>query len=103
MRTRGNHQKQVKSIVWSANQQGKFFNKFKENAKFIEIVKQFGLRKSTVIFKIIIVKLTDKYPKIKNSSLSLHFLKNYFKMIKEICEENSSEFELVKKNLFQIY
>ena len=57
------------------------------------MVKQFGVSKSTIIFKINIVKLIDKHSKIKNSLLSLHFLKNYFKMIKEVCEENSSEFE----------
>ena len=34
---------------------------------------------------------------IQNSSLSLHFLKNYFEMIKEIGEENSSESEQIKK------
>ena len=82
-----------KNIVWSAYQQGKVFKKFKENAKFIDVVKQFGVSKSTIIFKINILKLIDKHPKIKNTLLSLHFLKNYFKMIKEMCEENSSEFE----------
>ena len=42
------------------------------------------------------MKLTKKHPKIKNSSLSLMLLKNYFIMIKEICEENVKEFEKVK-------
>lgn len=54
------------------------------------MVNQSGVSKSTIIFKIYIVRLIDKYAKIKNSWLSLHFLKIYFKMIKEICEENSS-------------
>ena len=57
------------------------------------MAQQFGVNKSTIIFKIHIVKFIDKHPKIKKSSLSLHFLKNYFKMIKKLCEENSSEFE----------
>ena len=52
---------------------------------------------SRYINKINIVKLTDKHPKIKNSLLSLHFLKNYFKIIKEIREKKFSEFELDKK------
>ena len=30
---------------------------------------------------------------MKKSSLSLHFLKNSFKIIKEICHENASEFK----------
>ena len=57
------------------------------------MAQQFGVNKSTIIFKINIVKFIDKHPKIKKSSLSLHFLKNYFKLIKKLCEENSSEFE----------
>ena len=61
------------------------------------MVKQFGYSKSTIIFKINTVKLINKYPKVKNSSLSLNFLKKYFKLIKEICEENAGEFEQVKK------
>ena len=45
-------------------------------------------------FKISIVKFRNKYPKMKKSSLSRHyFLKNSFKIIKEICHENASEFE----------
>ena len=40
-----------------------------------------------------IAKLITKHPNIKNSSLSLIFLKNYFKLIKEIREENASELE----------
>ena len=63
------------------------------------MVKQFGYSKSTIIFKINIVKLISKYPKVNNSSLSLKFLKNYFKLIEEICEENASEFEQVKKSV----
>ena len=76
-----------RSIIWLAYQHRKVFQKFKENMKFIEMVKQFGVTKSTTIFKINIVKLIDKHPKIKNSSLSLHLLKNYLKMVKKICEK----------------
>ena len=36
------------------------------------MVKQFGVSKSTITFKIKIVKLINKYPKVKNSSLSLN-------------------------------
>ena len=57
------------------------------------MAKQFGYSKSTIIFKINTVKLINKYPKVKNSSLSLNLLKKYFKLIKEICEENAGESE----------
>ena len=40
-----NHQKQEKNIVWLAYQQGKVFEKFKENARFIDMVNQFGVSK----------------------------------------------------------
>ena len=39
------------------------------------------------------MKLINKHPKTKKSSLSLNFLLNYYKLIKIICEENASEFE----------
>lgn len=44
-------------------------------------------------FKIEITKLEDKYLKLKNSALFLHFLKNRVKLVKEICKENASEFK----------
>ena len=53
----------------------------------------FNVNRSTIIFKTYIVKMVDKYPKLKNSSLSLNFLKMYFKDIKGICKENVKEFK----------
>ena len=69
-------------------QKEKLFEKFKENVKSIEMVKQFDYGKSTIIFKIRLARLFNKHPNIKNPTLSLIFLKNYFKFIKEIHEEN---------------
>lgn len=63
--------------------------KLKENTKFIQMVKEFGVRKSTINF----LKLRNKYPNIKNSSVSLNIMKNCIKLIKKICEENASEFQ----------
>ena len=57
-----------RNIVWLAYQQGKVFEKFKESTKFIEMIKQFRVGRSTIIFKINIVKLINKHPKIKNFS-----------------------------------
>ena len=82
-----------RNIIWLAYQQGNVFEKFKENAKFIKMLKQFGISKFTIIFKINMVQLINKQPKIKNSSLSLDFLENYFKFIKKICKEKTSEFD----------
>ena len=81
-------------ILWLAYQQGKIFEKFKANDKLINLVNNFKINRSAMPFKISIVKFRNKYPKMKKSSLSLHyFLKNNFKIIKEICHENASEFE----------
>ena len=44
------------------------------------------------MFKIALSKLIDDYPKIKNSSLPLHYFKKHLKIIKEVCKKNASEF-----------
>ena len=53
-----------------------------------------AISKSTMVFKISIAKFLNKYPKMKKFSLSLHFLKNNFKIIKEIFHENACEFNI---------
>ena len=40
-----------------------------------------------------VVKLIEKYPKLKNLSRSLNFLKNCFKEMKETHKENAGEFK----------
>ena len=64
-----------KSIIFFAYQQDEVFRKFKENRKFKSLVEQFKITKSTIIFKMNIVKLVDKYPKTMKSSVTLNFLK----------------------------
>ena len=81
-------------IVWLAYYQGQIFQKFREKERFIsDMVSKFKVSKSTIVFKIALKKLIDDYPKIKNSSLSLHYFKKHLKLIKEVCKENASEFE----------
>ena len=65
----------------------KIFQRFKEKEKHVNIIKKFKVNKSRMIFKI------NKYLKLMKSSVTLHFLKTYFKDIKEICAENSSKFK----------
>ena len=81
-----NKEKIIKSnkcnILWLIYQQGQIFEKFKMNDNFINMVKEFKISKSNVLFKIFVVKLINKYPRMKNSSLPLHFLKNNFKILK---------------------
>ena len=61
------------NILWLAYQQGQIFEKFKVNENFIDMVKKLGISTSRTLFKIVIAKFVNKYPKMKKSSLSLHF------------------------------
>ena len=81
-------------IVWLAYYQGKIFQKFRSKERFVnDVVTKFKVSKSTIVFKIALCKLIDEYPKIKNSSLSLHYFKKHLKLIKEVCKERASEFK----------
>ena len=78
------------NILWLAYQQGQIFERFKMNDNFIKMVKEIGISKSTMVFKIYIVKFINKYTRMRKSSLSFHFLENIFKIIKEIFHVNAS-------------
>ena len=78
-------------LVW-AYQQGKVFQKFKSNSKFVIAVTEFGISKTTINFKIDIVKFIENYPKMKKSCISLFYLKNNFRVIKNVCQEHASDF-----------
>ena len=81
-------------IVWLAYHQGKIFQKFRSKKRFDNyVVTKFKVSKSTIVFKIALCRLIDEYPRIKNSSLSLHYLKKHFKLIKEVCKESASKFK----------
>ena len=82
-----------KGIIVVAFYQGKIFKCFKEKEKFQQMVRKLKIHKSTIVFKINVFKLIKKYPKLMKSSVTLTFLKNYFKDIKQICKGNSIEFE----------
>ena len=80
------------NILILAYHQGLIFEKFKENDKFTGAVTNLKIGKATINFKIGIIKFLDDYPKMRKFSVSLHFLKSNFKLIKEICREHASEF-----------
>ena len=82
--------------VWLAYYQGKVFQKFKSQERFVNyMVTKFKVSKSTIVFKSALCRLIDEYPKIKNSSLSLHYFKKHLKLIKEVCKESSSKFKQI--------
>ena len=58
-----------KGIISIAYYQGKVFKRFKEKEKFIKLVSQLRIHKNTIIFKINIFKLCERYLKLLSSSL----------------------------------
>ena len=82
-----------KRILNVAYHQGQVFKIFKEKEKFAKLVSELGIQKTTIIFKINLLKLCKKYCKLLKSSIGLGFLKDYHKGIKAICEENEKDFQ----------
>ena len=81
-------------IVGLAYYQGKIFQKFRSKERFVnDMVTKFKVSKLTTVFKIALYRLIDEYPRIKNSSLSLHYFIKHLKLIKEFCKESASEFK----------
>ena len=81
------------NILILAYHQGLIFKKFKENIKFTGVVTNLKIGKATINFKVGIIKFLDDYLKMRKSSVSLHFLKSNFKIIKVVCREHASEFQ----------
>ena len=82
-----------KEIINVAYHQGQVFKRFKEKEKFAKLVSELGIHKTTIIFKINVFKLCEKYRKLLKSSIGLGFFKNYHKDIKAICKENEKDFQ----------
>ena len=57
------------------------------------MLRDMGVSKSTIYFEVKLLKVIEKYPKLKKSSLPLNFMKNYMKSIKQVCKESSNEFK----------
>ena len=81
-----------KGIISIAYYKGKVFKRFKEKEKLTKLVSQLGIHKSTIIFKINVFKLCERYPKLLGSSIRLGFFKNYHKDIKAVFKENEEDF-----------
>ena len=81
------------NILILAYHQGIIFKKYKENNRFTSAFAKFKISKVTINFKIDIIKFIDDYPKMRKSSISLHYLKSNFRVIKEVCKEHASEFQ----------
>ena len=82
-----------KGIINIAYHQGKVFKRFKEKEKFATLVSELGIHRTTIIFKINVFQLCEKYRKLLQFSTGLGFFKNYHKDIKAICGENEKDFQ----------
>ena len=82
-----------KGILNLPYEQGLLFKKFKESDRFKEMLKDIRISKSTIYFKGKLVKVLEKYSKLKKSLLCLNFMKNYIKCIKKVCKETVNEFK----------
>ena len=60
-----------KRIINVAYYQGQVFKRFKEKKEFSKLVSELGIHKTTIIFKINIFKLYQKYLKLLKSSIWL--------------------------------
>ena len=58
----------------------------------MKLVSGLRIHKSTIVFKINVFKLRERYPKLLKSSIGLGFFKNYHKDIEAVCKENEQEF-----------
>ena len=74
-----------KGIIKVVYHQGKVFKRFKQKEQFATLVSEFGIHRSSIIFKINFFKLCEKYRKLLKSSIGLGFFKDYHKDIKAIC------------------
>ena len=63
-------------IIWFTYHQGQIFQKFKEKGRFVSLVSKFGISKSTIVFKIALVKLINNGPKKKTLHYVFIILKN---------------------------
>ena len=57
------------------------------------MVGKLKIHESILIFRINVFKLINKHLGLMKSPVTLGFLKNCYRDIKQICKENSSEFE----------
>ena len=69
-----------KGILNLVYKHGLLFKKFKESDRFKEMLEDIGISKSTIYFKVKLLKVLEKYTKLKKSSLLLNFMKNYMKL-----------------------
>ena len=73
--------------------QGQMLKKFRNTEYFI---KNIGLSRLSIYFKIWLYKVLKKFPALKKSTLSSHYGRNNLKLIKNVCKSNANLFSYTK-------
>ena len=71
-----------KGIISVAYHQGKVFSRFQEKERFLRLVADFGVHKGTIIFKINVFRLLNKYPGLKKIFGHAKFYEELFQRYK---------------------
>ena len=69
-------------IISVAYHQGKVFSRFREKEKFVRLVADFGVHKGTIIFKINVFRLLNKYTGLKKIFGHAKFYEELFQRYK---------------------
>lgn len=65
-------------------------DKYLNSPDIRKTTKNVELSSSRLYFKIGLDKFSKKFPTLKNSVLSSHYFKNYFKVIKNVCKAKAN-------------
>ena len=84
---------QEKGILNVPFSEGKFLKCLNESERFVEMIYKAMRQTINYCFKLNLLKILEKYLKLKKSSLSLNVFQNYRKTIKKVCKESGSEFQ----------
>ena len=82
-----------KRILNAAYRKGLLLKNFKNSNKLEQMLQKIEVSKSTVYFKLKLLKLLEKNPKIQYLSLSLNLFKDYVETFKEVCKEIGNQFK----------
>ena len=93
-------EKHQRNIIYLASKQGEVLLKLKEHClkegrriEFLTQLNKLEINESTAKMKIRITELTEEFPKLKKTNLSLHFFNMYMKEIRRVCEKSGEKYK----------
>ena len=92
-------EKHQRKIIFLASEQGEVLSKLKDlcakegrRIEFLTQLNKLEINESTAKMKIRIAELTEEFPKLKKTNLSLHFFNKYMNQIRAICEKSGEKY-----------